>query len=341
MTTGRTQLGGWKETVNTQDLPVSPLCFGFTKANKLRPSGVRDSLSQALMLDQARNIQRFKSDYAKIINQLATELMLEVFALVGNLFMDFSNGQARFLSAVAAFNLSAKATLPNLQTPFGLVQMLGLLMVRTITQLDKGFQAQINPDLGRFGFLGFDIHLTLNRDEVAPALGFRDGAILHLAFNCAMKNTLDPTDFGQVNAFPVEFEALGVANRLVSVLAVKVGIVCPTRKEVHVRAIKVFERLLQDLTIRLFEPGIVHLEAVSQVSGAIVVSQARARVQVVAFTHRAIVIVDETRRTELLNKRGLLGLIRVDSALERFADQHWLVSLAWLNTHERNDANSL
>ncbi len=277
-----------------------------------------------MILDHASDIQRLKRDRTVLVDQFTAQFVLEVFPLIGDPFVQDGNGQTGMIPMLGPFLLATQAPLSDDQTALTTVQVLGLFPFVFIAQGGKRSQAQVNPDGFCFWCWVFNFYLALDGDEIAPGLGFRHGAILHVAFNGAMENTFDPTDLGQIYPFVFGLEALRVADRLLVVLAVEVGIVGAALKEVLVRFVQVFKRLLHGLTIRLFQPRIVNLENISQVHRTIVVVQASASIKIVAFPNRAIVVKHKANMPELTGKLGLLRLIRVDSELERLENFHWL-----------------
>ena len=313
-----------KETVNAQDLPVSPLRFVLAEANELAPSCIRNGLCQTMILDHASDIQGLKRYGTVLVDQFTAQLVLKVFALVGYPFVQDGNGQPCLVACITSFGLLAQTSLPNLQAALTAIQMLGFDSLVLITQGGKRGQAQVNGDSFRFGRWVFYFHLTLNRDEIPTAFGFRDGTVFRFAFNGAMKDTLDPTNFRQIHPLVVNFEALRIADGLLVMLTVEVGIVGTPFKEILVGTVKVFKRLLHGLAIGFFQPRVVNLEDVCQVHRTIVVVKTRSGVNVEAFPSRSIVVIDKANMPELTGKIGLLRLMRVDSELERFENFHWL-----------------
>ena len=313
-----------KETVNAQDLPVSPLRFVLAEANELAPSCIRNGLCQTMILDHASDIQGLKRYGTVLVDQFTAQLVLKVFALVGYPFVQDGDGQPCLIAGIASFDLLAQAPLSDLQPALTAVQVLGLFDLVFIAQSGKRGQPQVNGDSVNLWCWVFNFHLYLNGDEIPTALGFRDGTVFHLAFNGAMENTLDPTYLWQIHPPVVDFEALRIADALLVVLAVEVRIVGAAFKEILVSTVKVFKRLLHGLTVGFFQPGVVNLENIRQVHSTIVVVQSRAGIQVEAFPGCSVVVIDKANMPELTSKLGLLRLIRVDSELERFEDFHWL-----------------
>lgn len=157
----RTELRRGKEALNPQDLTARPTRFVLTEANELRPACIRDGLCQVMIFDHTSDIQRLKRDRTVLVNQFTTQLVLKVFALVGNVFVQFGHGQTRFLPSVAALDLAAQTALSDLQAPFATVQMPGLFPFVFVTQGGKGGQTQVNRDSFNFGCWVFNFQLDL------------------------------------------------------------------------------------------------------------------------------------------------------------------------------------
>ena len=277
MTAIATEFRRRKETVNAQDLPVSPLRLVLAEANELAPSRIRDRFGKVVVFDHASDIQRLKRDRTELVNKFTAQFVLKVFALIGDPFVQDGNGQTGMISMLGTFSFSTQAPLPYGQTALTAVQVFGLFPFVFVAQSGKRGQAQINGDGVNFGRWVFYFHLALNGDEIPTAFGFRDGTVFHLAFNGAMENTLDPTDFGQIYPFVFDFEALRIADTLLVVLAVEVRIVGAAFKEILVGAVQILQCLLHGLTVRFFQPRVVNLEDVSQVHCTIVVTTPTAK----------------------------------------------------------------
>jgi len=329
-----TQFRRRKEAVNAQDLPVCPSLFVLAEANELAPTGIADGFGKVVVLDHASHVQRLKRDRAKPIDQFSTQFVLEVFSLIGYPFVQDGNGQTGMVAMLGTLNLATQSALPNRQSSLAAVQVPGLFDLLACTQGGKGGQSQVNAHGQGLGCWVWYFHLYLNADKVATGLGSRYGAILHQAINGAMEDGFDPAHFGQVDPSIVDFETLRIADTLFVVLAVEVWVVGTAFKEVDVRPIQVFQGLLQGLTVGFLQPGIVNLELLGQVVGAIVVGQARTAINVEAFTHSAVMVVHKARRAELFGEFSLLAIIRIQAKLKGFLGLHSAVSL---RLHEQVD----
>jgi hypothetical protein len=189
--------------------------------------------------------------------------VLEVPTLVGYLLVLPGQEQSHILVALAALLASGQAALQASQSllRFSQVARVGdgstadrmsvpitdlLVAVRqwAIEQRGKVHQTQANTYLlavvGRF----FYLNLTLDRDEILAALGSRNGHVLHLSLNGAVKDSLDPTDLGQVDSVALNLEPLRVTDGLFASLTLQGGVVRPLLEEVDVGPVQVLELLL-------------------------------------------------------------------------------------------------
>lgn len=309
------------------DFSASPLSFVPDKVNELAPTYIIDRLGKVAVLDHAFNVEVFQTDDAKAINDHAAGLVVKVFALVGNLFVNGRNGVFGSHTAVTALHLAAQPTLAYLQPAFGSVQVFWIVDLLVSTENGEVLQTQI--DANRFGLLhwfSFSRDLTLNRDKVFACGCAADGAILHLASNATVANNFHPADLRQVDFFAIELEALGIADRLGEVLALELGIVGSTFKKIDVGSVKVFQRLLQDLAICLFEKVVFGLESIRQIVSAIDIGQARIGLEVVFFPHPPIVVIHKAGATKLNRQRFLLFFGWVYAKFVRFENLHELLT---------------
>lgn len=295
---------------------TGPTGFIGHKLYELRPTGVGYGFRQVMISDHALDAEVFQTDDAKAVDDLPAQLVMEVTALVCNLFVRDGHGAASFSTTIAALNLAAQAALPDLQPAFRFAQVLGWGNFLARAECGKGGQAKVNSDAIRLLLRGGVFNFALDGNKEFAGLGFRHGAILHFPFNAAVTNDFHPTDLWQIDFIAVQFKPLRVAHGLFGVFALEFWVVGAARKEVYIGAVKVFQDLLQRLTIRIFQPRVFRLEPFGKVGRAIVVIQAGICFLIVFFPHGAVVVVNKARIAKLAIQFIRLVTIRVAPKLE-------------------------
>ena len=341
----RTEFGRREEAIHPQDFATRPTCFVFDKVDELIPTGVRNGFGKIVVFHHAADVETFKSNSLEAINDGSAQFMVKVLPLVGDLLMDGSDNQLGFATAVAALDLARKPPLANLQTAFAGVEVFGLFDLLASAKRSESGQAQVNTDSGarwaRFLFSGVIFNFALDGDEVFACLGFRHGNVFHLPFNFAMENDPHPADFRQIDTTTFHLEALRIADGLLVKLALKGGIAGASLKKVFVRFIQVHQGLLDDLTVSLFQPGMIDLQPFGQVVSAIIVGQARCGFLIVFFSHMAVMIVDKATTTELAIQFVPLFTIRVNPKLKGFLDHCSALAERALTLVRQDDARAI
>src|SRR5215203_5872943 len=115
-----------EEATHTQDLTTRPSGFVLSKADELAPSRVTDGFGQAVVFDHAGDIQRFKGEDAVAVNQLPTQLVLIVFALVANALLQPGNWQACGVALLGTLLLTTQVALTYCQAALAALQVFGL-----------------------------------------------------------------------------------------------------------------------------------------------------------------------------------------------------------------------
>ena len=252
--TARAGLRRGKEAVDFFAMATIPSPFILDKGDELRPPGIRDGLRQFAIFDHALDVQVLKGDDAVLSHQSFAQFVVKVLALVGYPFKQSGDLEALLLPIGRPLGLARKPTLRSGKSFLSLSQMFGIVYLFAGTEGRKVFETQVDADMSaviaRFVYL----HLTLYRDVVLTALGFRDGTVFHLAFDGPVEDSLDPADFGQIDFRPFNLEALRVADRLFGSLRFEFGVLGSTFKKVGVGCIQVYQFLLKYLTISLPQP---------------------------------------------------------------------------------------
>ncbi len=148
-----------------------------------------------------------------------------------------------------------QSSLADLQSSFGLAEMLWWRDRLAGREDGEVFQPQVDPDPIRERVSFRDGHLTLDRHIVLPGVGFRYRTVFGRSRERTMEDDRYPADLWQVQRIINQLEALRIANCLVIMLPFEVGILGSTGKEVRIGAIQILQRLLQDLTIGFLMNG--------------------------------------------------------------------------------------
>lgn len=246
---------------------------------------------------------------------------MKIASLVGYPFVKFGNFNPLPLPILRTFDHSGKSSLRPGKSLFGLPQMLGVFNLFARAEYSKILDTQVYPNsVTRTGWF-VNLDLALNSDIVLTALGLRDGAVFHLAFNGSVDDRLDPAHFGKIDQIAIYLEALRVSDRLSGFLGFELGVFSSTFKKVDIASVKVFKFLLQDLTISLLEPFSfrVRLERFKAIS-QLVVGQPFTVGLIVFFPAGQAPIVHIPSVSKLDSQRLLLFGIRFETILKRLFD---------------------
>jgi hypothetical protein len=336
------QFGRGKESTYLLDVASVPLALVLALTHKGTPRSIRNRLGHSVILEHPHHVQILEADQAIPIHQTPRQLVLEVPTLVGYLLVLPGQEQSHLLVTLAALLASGQAALQPSQSLLRFSQVArvgdgstvdrisvlttGLLVAvkqRVVEQRGKVHHTQVNTSLlalvGRFVYLD----LALDRDEILAALGSRNGHVLHLSLNGAVKDGLDPTDLGQVDTVALNLEPLGVTDGLFASLALEGGVVSPLLEEVDVGPVQILEFLLQHLAVCLLEPGVLRLAfQLCKPNVALEVAQALTCLPIVGLAQGQAPVVDEPGVAELDSQSSLLLLIGVYPVLEGFLDEH-------------------
>lgn len=300
-----------------------PITFVAKELPERPPAAITNRLGKAMIFEHPTDIKVLDLDMPVLVYKLPTQLMQKVFTLTGYLFVHPGHLQSGLVTPLATFFAATKTALQTLKSTLGRSQILRVVYLFACAEYGKMLKAKVNAK--RWPFVGWlrYFYLTLNRDEILTALGFRDGTVFHLAFKGAVEDGTYPTDFGQKDTATLYLEILGVTDRLRMVLAFEVRIFCAAFKEVHKGAVKVFERLLQHLSSSLFKPrrGAKFLEQGKHLAQVIVVNTF-AIFGIVGLSSSQPPIVNETGMAELNRQGRLLFGIRIDAVLKCLFDFH-------------------
>jgi len=224
------QLGRGEKSTYLLDLAAVPPTLVLALAHKRTPRSIRNRLGHPVVLEHPGHIQVLETDQPVPIYQAPRLLVLKVPTLVGYLLVLPGQESLHFLVALAALLASGQTALQSSQSLlcFSQVARVGdgstvngmcvLIAVKqcTVKQRGKVHQTQVDTRLTTHVDWFVYLNLALDRDEILAALGSRYGHVLHLSLDGAVKDGLDPTGLGQVDAVALDLEPLWVANGLLA-----------------------------------------------------------------------------------------------------------------------------
>ena len=179
---------------------TSTSVFSFVRGelDKLTPCRVCDGFSQTMIFEHPSDVQLFKYDDGKSIDQLPAFLMGKISAFVGDSLVNVGNYFAAFLSLWTAFCSRAQFALSLCQSLFIFAKEFRIGNSFTVRQHGKLFQANVNAyAFFRFG-KGCASHSTDKQAYHLPVELRADGQRLDFAFNRAMQFDFDFADFRQL-----------------------------------------------------------------------------------------------------------------------------------------------
>ena len=152
-----------------------------------------------------------------------------------------------------------------------------------------------------------------------------------------MQDDLNPSDLWQEDAISVELEPLWIADRLLPVPLLELGILRPMLEKVDVGPVEILELLLQNLAISFFQPGVfrVHLEVLEPFC-CVIVAHALAVILVVFLALSKRPVVGKPRMSELHSEKMLLRRVGIDTIAESLLNDHWPF---WLSIYDWTISN--
>lgn len=310
-----------KETVYLFSHPANPPALVVQKPTEYSPTRIGDAFSQAMVFEHSTDIQVFDLDVPEFAYNPVAQFVQKVLALIGYLFVLASDSKSGLLAPLASLLASEQLALKSFQSTFRLSEILRVVNLFAGRQNGKMLQPQVDSDRARLWFGIGNFYLALNRDEIFTRLDFCHGTVFHLAFNRPVKDGPNITDFGQVDATTIDPKTLRITDRLLVIFAFEFGIFSPALKEVFEGPVKVFEGLLQNLTVGFLKPGEEPLDRCQKV-GRIIVIQALLMLFVMRFSLGQSHIVDKASVAKLNSQGYLLFLIEIDSEFESLANEH-------------------
>ncbi len=227
----------------------------------VQPRLLRYVFSRLLGISFARlghipNLQVLYRHHRVVFTDGGRALMQEVAPGIANASVDVLHSPFGFLPVLAEFDFAAHGSLVALEPYFVLFETVERSHKAAIAQRSETGNTHVDTDCtGGVRNALFDLALGLDTG-VPLACGLADGDVLGNSKNVSAVALPHPTQFGQLDTSVglVYFKALRKPQTLSRAFAFEAGEVCTFFKEVFIRTLQVFERMLQGLRGGLFEP---------------------------------------------------------------------------------------
>jgi hypothetical protein len=192
---------------NESDTTSGACSLGLMYRKKRPPRYITDRLSETVILEQIQYLQVFKVHCIELANELKTELVKEIFALVGNLKMLTAQYPNCFASVRSAQLLTAHTTLRGLQSSLSLSQKSGI-----VDDFASGYRAEVGEiqiDPGDRTCLGDIATLILfDCEDNKPAVSLSlDRAGLNLALNRTAESQSDTPNLRESQLVALKLKA--------------------------------------------------------------------------------------------------------------------------------------
>ena len=202
------------------------------------------------------NLQVLDRHHRVVFTDGGRALMQEVAPGIANAGVDVLHSPFGFLPVLAEFDFAAHGSLVALEPYFVLFETVERSHKAAIAQRSETGNTHVDTDCtGGVRNALFDLALGLDTG-VPLASGLADGDVLGNSKNVSAVAIPHPTQFGQLDTSVglVYFKALRKPQTFSRAFAFEAGEVCAFFKEVFIRTLQVFERMLQGLRGGLFEP---------------------------------------------------------------------------------------
>jgi hypothetical protein len=255
-TTLRASFARREPPINLNDSLPSPSSLVFQKPDQRGPSGIGYRLGEVVVLGHSLDVQRFEDDHLVFVDQSTAEFVKVIAAGVRDTLMYPCDKLPCFVARLRSFFLSREFALFALQIPFGLPKVTRISELRSVASDGEMRQPNINADnlsIGRYIREVFPIVSQDRRVKLSARIP-ADRDRLKFTNDITVDNTLHPTDLRQIDAAFVDLYPLWIGYRLPPMLRLEPGIFSSFGEEVFVCARKMLQRLLQYLSVCLFQP---------------------------------------------------------------------------------------
>lgn len=320
----RTRLAAGLKSTNLEDILTVPVSLVPQHQKEPAPARVLNRLSQTVVLDHALHAQRLKDirPHLVVVTETMGQFVQEIITLVPDVLMQLSQTPASLLLSFAAFPFLAETVLDGFQPSQRLPQELGMGDLLSSGERGEILQAQVDAHCCRPGDRWLCLRLLCGFDkdghEILARCRPTDGGGLDLAIEPAVVDRLDAGYFEQVEQSIVEVhpDLLRTLERLSSPLLFELWKVGTFLEEVGEGVVEVAEGHLEGLGVDLSEPFVLLFQLREFVherdagEGLLVLFVG------FGFSFEPPV-VDKTVAAEVLCKKHLLLLRRIQSVAER------------------------
>src|SRR6266568_9406734 len=175
MSTIETAFRGRVPLVNLDKGSAIPFRFVFELPHKLRPTDIRDGLSEFVVFDHVLDVQTLDAYDLVLTYDLCREFVLIITPSIGYSGMDTSHLALSLPTVLTSLFLLGMSSLSLCQVLFIFVKELGIAVRMSIGSDDHALESQIKPHLLIDNRQMLDLFLYQDGDEVAIGTIFGDG----------------------------------------------------------------------------------------------------------------------------------------------------------------------
>jgi len=268
LTTARTHLRriAW---INGDDYPTGPFCLIGCRSHQLPPRSVGDALVQAapVTILHALNVQVLKYDDLILVYQSATQLVYEVCTTVSNALVDMLNYMLPLAILGGSFLAFSKLALGSCQRLFFPAEESRIVNLCTVAEGSEVLTAKVNTNRFMRWLKWFWFKLYNKTDPPVTKRVTLNVKALDFTHKGAMELDLHVANLGKVKSTIVgKLEAtLGIGERFVPTILeariTRLAVFTTTPEEVLKGQVNPRASILQNLRMRLLQPGMLHLPA--------------------------------------------------------------------------------
>jgi hypothetical protein len=171
--------------------------FARQSVKKSSPRGILNAFGETMVMGQTVDMKVFDTDHTETIDDLPTFLVGEGITPEGDTLVNTSNNLAVFASLRRTFRQLGVLTLYFGQGLFLFAEKAGVRDLFSIGEGRKGFESDVNTDLGRRFWQTFRFALTGERDVPLSGTTPTDGTGFDLTLDRTVIDHLDTANLGE------------------------------------------------------------------------------------------------------------------------------------------------